>query len=165
MAITLTSSTLDQSPYCYTHGSVCRMLTRVHPGRQVAEDPQETETKRWQDGSFIVFAPKISISTSLLDSLVVGNLTVCFSQSAKNFGLTLEMHVTMAAHVLTWSEVLHFELRRISSKRHYVSVQDTKTPCLQYNKLYCLCVEKYAFWLVIYIKTFNTVNDKTSTTQ
>ena len=38
---------------------------------------------------------------------------------------------------------------------------------IQYNtiQLYCLCVEKFAFWLVIYIKTFNTVNNKTSTTQ
>ena len=38
---------------------------------------------------------------------------------------------------------------------------------LQYTtlQLYCLCVEKFAFWLVIYIKTFNTVNNKTSTTQ
>ena len=37
----------------------------------------------------------------------------------------------------------------------------------QYNtiQLYCLCVEKFAFWLVIYIKTLNTVNNKTSTTQ
>ena len=32
-------------------------------------------------------------------------------------------------------------------------------------QLYCLCVEKFAFWLVIYIKTFNTINNKTSTTQ
>ena len=38
---------------------------------------------------------------------------------------------------------------------------------IQYNtiQLYCLCVEKFAFWLIIYIKTFNTVNNKTSTTQ
>ena len=28
-------------------------------------------------------------------------------------------------------------------------------------QLYCLYVEKFAFWLVIYIKTFNTVNNKT----
>ena len=32
-------------------------------------------------------------------------------------------------------------------------------------QLYCLCVEKFAFWLVIYIKTFNKINNKTSTTQ
>ena len=30
-------------------------------------------------------------------------------------------------------------------------------------QLYCLWVEKFAFWLVIYINTFNTVNNKTST--
>ena len=32
-------------------------------------------------------------------------------------------------------------------------------------QLYCLCVEKFAFWLAIYIKTFNTFNNKTSTIQ
>ena len=38
---------------------------------------------------------------------------------------------------------------------------------IQYNtiQLYCLCVETFAFWLVIYIKTFNKINNKTSTTQ
>ena len=30
-------------------------------------------------------------------------------------------------------------------------------------QLYCLCVEKFAFWLVIYIKRFNKINNKTST--
>ena len=38
--------------------------------------------------------------------------------------------------------------------------------CLNiYNtiQLYCLCVQKFAFWLVIYIKAFNKVNNKTST--
>ena len=29
-------------------------------------------------------------------------------------------------------------------------------------QLYCFCVEKFAFWLVIYIKTFNKINNKTS---
>ena len=33
------------------------------------------------------------------------------------------------------------------------------------RQLYCLCVEKFAFCLIIYIKTFNTINNKTSTTQ
>ena len=38
---------------------------------------------------------------------------------------------------------------------------------IQYNaiQLYCLCAEKFAFWLVIYIKTFNKINNKTSTTR
>ena len=52
---------------------------------------------------------------------------------------------------------------REGNDRSTVAVSDT----IQYNtiQLYCLCVEKFAFWLVIYIKTFNTVNNKTSTTQ
>ena len=32
-------------------------------------------------------------------------------------------------------------------------------------QLYWLCVEKFAFWLIIYIKTFNKINNKTSTTR
>ena len=32
-------------------------------------------------------------------------------------------------------------------------------------QLYCLSVEKFDFWLIIYIKTFNKINNKTSTTQ
>ena len=38
---------------------------------------------------------------------------------------------------------------------------------IRYNtiQLYCLCVEKFAFWLVIFIKLLNTVNNKISTTQ
>ena len=32
-------------------------------------------------------------------------------------------------------------------------------------QLYCLCVETFAFWPTIYIKTFNKINNKTSTTQ
>ena len=27
-------------------------------------------------------------------------------------------------------------------------------------QLYCFCAEKFAFWLVIYIKTFNKINNK-----
>ena len=37
--------------------------------------------------------------------------------------------------------------------------------CFNTIQLYCLCVEKFAFWLVIYIKIFNKINNKTSTTQ
>ncbi len=47
-------------------------------------------------------------------------------------------------------------------------LSECSTLCvIQYNtiQLYCLYVEKFAFWLIIYIKTFNTVNNKTSTTQ
>ena len=40
--------------------------------------------------ALIISAPKISNSVPLPDSLTVGNLTVCFSQSAKYLGVTLD---------------------------------------------------------------------------
>ena len=46
-------------------------------------------------------------------------------------------------------------------KLHWLPISE----CVQYDKiqLYCLCVETFAFWLVIYIKTFNKINNKTPT--
>ena len=50
--------------------------------------------------ALIIFAPRISNSIRLPDSLIVGNLTVSFSQSAKYLGVTLDIHLTMTAHVV-----------------------------------------------------------------
>ena len=50
--------------------------------------------------ALIIFAPRISNSIHLPDSLIVGNLTVSFSQSAKYLGVTLDIHLTMTAHVV-----------------------------------------------------------------
>ena len=65
---------------------------------------------------------------------------------------------------------------KFSNKGHYIHLFEFLIQCwfratlwftIQYNtiQLYCLSAEKFAFWLVIYIKTFNTINNKTSTTQ
>lgn len=78
--------------------------------------------------ALIISALRISNSTSSTNSLVVGNLTVrSFFQSAKNLGVTFEMHLTLAAHVvnLIWSA--NFEPCRISSICYYLSLQATKT--------------------------------------
>ena len=77
-----------------------------------------------------ISAPRISNSIPLPDSLTVGNSTVCFSQSAKYLGVTLDMHLTMTAHVVNLIRTANFELRRINSIRHYLSVQATKTRVL-----------------------------------
>ena len=45
--------------------------------------------------AMIVYAPRISNSIPLPDSLTVGNSTVRFSQSTKYFGVTIDMHLTM----------------------------------------------------------------------
>ena len=50
-----------------------------------------------------------------------------FSQSAKYLGVTLDMHLTMIAHIVNLIRTANFELCRINSIRHYLSVQATKT--------------------------------------
>ncbi|WP_419602699.1 hypothetical protein, partial [Thiolapillus sp.] len=77
--------------------------------------------------ALITPARRISNCLPLPDSLTVGNSTVCFSQSAKYLGVTLDMHLTMTAHVVNLIRTANFELRRINSIRHYLSVQATKT--------------------------------------
>ena len=77
--------------------------------------------------ALIISAPWISNSIPLLDSLTVGNSTVRFSQSAKYLGVTLDMRLTMCANVVNRIRTANFELRRIISIRHYLSVQATKT--------------------------------------
>ena len=74
-----------------------------------------------------ISAPWISNSIPLLDSLTVGNSTVRFSQSAKYLGVTLDMRLTMCANVVNRIRTANFELRRIISIRHYLSVQAPKT--------------------------------------
>ena len=48
--------------------------------------------------------------------------TILVSQSAKYLGVMLDMHVTMSAHVVNLIRTASFELRRINSVRHYLSV-------------------------------------------
>ena len=72
-------------------------------------------------------ALRISNSTSFTDSVGVGNLTVrSFFQSAKNLGVTPDMRLTMAARVVNLIRTVNFKLRRISSTRHYLSIQATQ---------------------------------------
>ena len=50
--------------------------------------------------ALIISAPRISDSVPLPDSFFIGNSTVRFSQSTKYLGVTLDMHLTMTAHVV-----------------------------------------------------------------
>ena len=49
------------------------------------------------------------------------------SQSARYLGVTLDVHLTMTAHVVKLIRIANFVLRHINSIRHYLSVQATKT--------------------------------------
>ena len=75
--------------------------------------------------ALIISAPRISNSIPLPDSFFIGNSTVRFSQSTKYLGVTLDMHLTMTAHVVNLIRTANFELHRINSIRHYLSVQAT----------------------------------------
>ena len=50
--------------------------------------------------ALIISAPMISNSLPLPDSLVVENMTVGFSQSARYHRVMLDIHLTMTAHVV-----------------------------------------------------------------
>ena len=77
--------------------------------------------------ALIISAPRISNSIPRPDSFTVGNSTVRFSQSARYLGVTLDVHLTMTAHVVKLIRIANFELSRINSTQHYLSVQATKT--------------------------------------
>ena len=77
--------------------------------------------------TLIISSPRLSSSIPLPNSLVVGDVTVPFSKSAKNLGVVLDSHMTMKAQVGNVIRSVNFELRRISAIRHYLSLEATKT--------------------------------------
>ena len=77
--------------------------------------------------AMIISAPRLSSSATLPDSLTVGNTQVPFSQSVKNLGVTLDAHLTMTVQIANLIKAANFELRRINSIRHYLSLEATKT--------------------------------------
>ena len=80
-----------------------------------------------ETGALNISAPRISYFIPPLNSLIVGNSTVHFAQSAKYLGVTLDMHLTMTAYVVNLIQAANFELLHINSIRHYLSLQATKT--------------------------------------
>ena len=52
-------------------------------------------------------------------SITIGNAQISFKQSVKNWGFTLDCHLTMNAHVTNIARTCYFELRRLASIRSY----------------------------------------------
>ena len=77
--------------------------------------------------ALIISSPRLSVSEPLPDTMLVGDATITFSDKAKNLGVVLDSHLTMQAHTAAVIRTVNFELRRISSIRHYLSVDCTKT--------------------------------------
>ena len=65
-------------------------------------------------------------SLPMPDSLTVGTSNVVFSQSVKTHGVTLDTHLNFENRVVNPVRTANSELRRISSVRHYLSVESTQ---------------------------------------
>ena len=68
-----------------------------------------------------------SLSFSFPDFVTVVCASVPLSDSVKNLGVTFDCHLTMKTHVSNLVRSANFELRRISSTRHLMSTDATKT--------------------------------------
>ena len=64
---------------------------------------------------------------SLPTSITIGNAQITFKQSVKNFGFTLDCHLTMNAHVSNIARTCYFVLRRLSSIRRILTSTATAT--------------------------------------
>ena len=75
----------------------------------------------------IVASPRASLSNPLPDSLVVGSSTVSVCSSARNLGVIIDSNLSMKNQVSSIISSANFELRKISSIRHFLTVDATKT--------------------------------------
>ena len=64
---------------------------------------------------------------NLPTSITIGNAQIPFKQSVKNFGFTLDCHLTMNVHVSNIARTCYFELRRLASIRRFLTSTATAT--------------------------------------
>ncbi|KAK7115244.1 hypothetical protein V1264_001155 [Littorina saxatilis] len=60
-------------------------------------------------------------------SVQVGNTDISFSSSARNLGFTISSDMTLNKHISNICRSAYFELRKIATIRHTLSVQTTNT--------------------------------------
>ena len=90
---------------------------------------------------------------SLPTSITIGNAQVPFKKSVKNFGQTLDCHLTMNAHVTNIARTCNFERNRLASIRRFLTSTATAT-----------LVSAFALSRIDYCKTllFGSTHDVTS---
>jgi hypothetical protein len=59
--------------------------------------------------------------------LTIGQSDIAFSESVRNLGVTFDDNLSMKIHVNKVCQVAYYELRKISTIRHYLSQQATQT--------------------------------------
>jgi len=66
-------------------------------------------------------------ATSLPSTVDLGNTSVSFSDHVRDLGFFIDKDVSMQHHIRKTCQLAYFELRRISSIRHYLTLDATKT--------------------------------------
>ena len=77
--------------------------------------------------AMLITSPRNSVSDCLPSSINVSGSSIRFSDSLSSLGLTIDNTLSMRLYVLTICRLAYYELRRISSIRHFLSTPATKT--------------------------------------
>ena len=75
----------------------------------------------------LAYPKKFLGHSSLPASATISNTSVSFSSSVRSLGVTLDQNLSLQQHVSNICKSAYLELRRISSVRHYLSTDATKT--------------------------------------
>ena len=75
----------------------------------------------------LVASKRTNLLHCMPTSITFGNAQSPFKQSVKNFGLTLDRHLTMHAHVSNIARTCYFELRRLASICRFLASTATAT--------------------------------------
>ena len=103
----------------HTHDCIADLKTwMVHNKLQLNDDKTEL---------MLVCPKKYRSHPSIPDSLVLNNVPISFSSSVRSLGVTLDQSLTFEKHISNICRIAYLELRRISSVRHYLSTEATKT--------------------------------------
>ena len=75
----------------------------------------------------LVTSKRAKLLHSIPTSITISNAHISFKQSAKNFGLKLDCHLTINAHVSNIARTCYFELRRLASICRFLTSTATAT--------------------------------------
>ena len=88
----------------------------------------------------LLFPLRQTATATLPSSIVLGTNDIPFSFAVRDLGFTLDSNLSMKEHVKKTCQTAYFELRRISSVRHYLSdsaVKTLVTSCVLSRLDYC----------------------------
>ena len=77
--------------------------------------------------AIIISSGRQSVNSTLPPSLRIGQSDVNFISSVKNLGVTLDCNLSMKQHVNNICKAAYFQLRKISSIRHLLTIQAAQT--------------------------------------